>query len=77
MKTTIKTGTRTITVQPSKLNPGSVCIELVPNPLNDIGMSATLTQDQIGALIFGLEQAAEAAEISQQRSDAVASVDAL
>lgn len=72
MKSTIKTGTRAITVQPSKLTPGSVCIELVPNPLNDLGMSATLTQDQIGALIFGLEQAAEAAEISQHRLTSVA-----
>lgn len=36
-----------------------------------------LTLDQAGALIFGLEQAADAIEISQQRKDAVAGVAAL
>ena len=75
MKTTIKTGTRAVIVQPSMWNPGNVTIEIMfPNSTPDQGLAATLTQDKIGALIFALEKAAEAAEISQQRMDAVAGV---
>ncbi len=71
MKTTIKLTTqKSIVVDTSKV--GKVMLMTSPHcePL-------FLTLDQAGALIFGLEQAAEALEISQQRTDAVARVDAL
>ncbi len=70
MKSTIKTGTRAITVQPSKLYPGQVVIEIDEGRAVGLGMSAMLTQDQAGALIFALEQAAEAAQIAQEREAA-------
>ena len=71
MKTTIAiTKEKRLHVYPNKV--GGITLEtgLDNEPL-------FLTLDQAGALIFGLEQAAEAIEISQQRTDAVARVDAL
>lgn len=64
MKTTIKTRSRQIIVQPAALEAGSVAITVAPNPMDALGMCITLTQDQIGALLFALEQAAEAAGIA-------------
>lgn len=69
MKTTIKTVARQIVVQPDILRAGSVSVTVLPNPLDALGMCITLTQDQIGALLFALEQAAEAARINQERRD--------
>lgn len=67
MKTTIKTGSRQIVVEPSKTSRGSLLIQVLPDPLIEIGMAITLTQDQAGALIFALEQAAEAAQMADRR----------
>lgn len=67
MKTTIKTGSRQIIVQPCKTSRGSLLIQVLPDPLIEIGMAITLTQDQAGALIFALEQAAEVAEMADRR----------
>ena len=71
MKTTIKTGSRQIVVEPSKTSRGSLLIQVMPGQhavdLTAIGMAVTLTQDQAGALIFALEQAAEAAQMADRR----------
>lgn len=67
MKSTIKTGSRQIIVQPAKLEKGSVAITVLPNPMDALGMCITLTQDQCGALLFAIEQAALAAELAQER----------
>lgn len=70
MKTTIKTGTRQIVVEPSKTRRGSLMILVLPDPVSAFfGMAVILTQDQAGALIFALEQAAEAAQMAQKRSE--------
>lgn len=72
MKTTIKlTTTKRLTVQPCKT--GGVIVELDnPNALHVLASHITLqlTMDQAGALIFALEQAAEAAQIAQERAAA-------
>ena len=71
MKTTIAiTKEKRMAVYPNKV--GGVTLEtgIHNEPL-------CLTLDQVGALIFGLEQAAEVLEISQQRNDAVADVAAI
>lgn len=66
MKTTIAiTKHDRIAVYPNKV--GGVTLETGIH-----NQPVLLTLDQVGALIFGLEQAAEALEISQQRADAVA-----
>lgn len=71
MKTTIKTGSRQIIVQPCKTSRGSLLVQVLPGAhaidFNAIGMAITLTQDQAGALIFALEQAAEVAEMTDRR----------
>lgn len=68
MKTTIAiTKEKRVTVYPNKV--GGITLE---TGLHNEPMFLTL--DQVGALIFGLEQAAEALEISQQRTDAGARV---
>lgn len=68
MKTTIKTGTRQIIVQPSKTARGSIGVIVEPSALDAVlGVCITLTQDQAGALIFALEQAAEAAQMADRR----------
>lgn len=71
MKTTIKTGSRQIVVEPSKTSRGSLMIQVLPGihaiDLTAVGMAVTLTQDQAGALIFALEQAAEAAQMADRR----------
>ena len=74
MKTTIKmTTNKSITVQPCKT--GGVVMEIInQGALHVLAVQTTLqlTPDQIGALIFGLEAAEEAAQIAQQRTDATA-----
>lgn len=64
MKTTIAiTKEKRVSVYPNKI--GGVTM--------DTGMHNEpmfLTMDQVGALIFGLEQAAEAVEIAQERATA-------
>jgi hypothetical protein len=75
MKSTIKTGSRQIVVEPSKLNPGSLTLRLVNGHAGDLKseeMVATLSQDQAGALIFALEQAAEAAQLKADCMKALA-----
>jgi hypothetical protein len=64
MKTTVKTHNKKIVVQPSLV---AGFIEL--NLLGDFGYltGTTLTPDQAGALIFGLEQALEAQDVAMQR----------
>lgn len=71
MKTTIKLTTdREMVIQPSKFTPGHVSV-IFENRASAIGQfGVTLTPDQLGALIFALEQAAEAAEIAQDRATA-------
>lgn len=73
MKTTIKLTTdREIVIQPSKVTPGHVSV-IFENRASAIGQwGVTLTPDQVGALLFALESAADAAEIAQQRTDATA-----
>ena len=67
MKSTIKlTTTRSITVHPT--NQGLICVDIEEQGNNVAWLF--LTQDQTGALIFALEQAAEAAEIAQDRATA-------
>lgn len=69
MKTTIKlTTTRAMSVHPCK-NTGGVVLEITDRS----GQAATteaihLTADQVGALLYGIEAAAEAAEIAQARA---------
>lgn len=64
MKTTIAiTKEKRMTVYPNKV--GGITLE---TGLHNEPMF--LTMDQVGALIFGLEQAAEAVEIEQDRATA-------
>ncbi len=71
MKTTIKTGSREIIVEPSKTSRGSLMVQVLPGlhavDFNASGIAVTLSQDQAGALIFALEQAAEAAQMADRR----------
>jgi len=68
MKTTIKGPASTaVVVQPGPA--GTVAVDMTVFRVGVAGMC--LTQDQIGALIFGLEQAAEAAQIAQDRAASV------
>jgi hypothetical protein len=68
MKTTIKLNQdREIVIQPSKVTPGMVSV-ILENRASAIGQwGVTLTMDQVGALLFGLEQAALCAELAQER----------
>ncbi len=64
MKTTIAiTKERRVTVYPNKVGGVTVCTGQHNEPV-------FLTLDQVGALLFGLEQAAEAVEIAQDRAAA-------
>lgn len=69
MKSTIKlTTSKSITVQPCKT--GGVIVELNnPHSLHVLAerMTMQLTPDQCGALLFAIEQAAEAAEVANYR----------
>ncbi len=71
MKTTIKTGSRRIIVEPSYSVDGNVLVTAFPDPSfrddETLGIIMALNQDQIGALIFALEQAAEAAQMADRR----------
>ncbi len=68
MKTTVKINReREIVIQPSKVNPGQVSF-IIENRASAIGQwGVSLTMDQVGALLFALEQAALAAELAQER----------
>lgn len=73
MKSTIKLDRdRAVVVQPSKAADGhvSVIFENERSALGQWGLHLTL--DQVGALMFALEQAAEAAQIAQHRTATVA-----
>lgn len=64
MKTTIAiTKDRRMSVYPNKV--GGVTVDTGQH-----NEPVFLTMDQVGALIFGLEQAAEAVTIAQQRAEA-------
>lgn len=68
MKTTIKGAASTaIVVQPGPA--GTVAIDLTVFRVGVAGLC--LTQDQIGALLFGLEAAAEASRIAMERAASV------
>lgn len=65
MKTTIKGAASTaIVVQPGPA--GTVAVDLTVFRVGVAGLC--LTQDQIGALLFGLESAAEASRIAMDRA---------
>lgn len=60
MKTTIKTGiTSSVIVEPKGEG-----VKLTLRGISDTVAVLQLTQDQVGALLFGIEQAAEAAQIA-------------
>lgn len=66
MKTTIKTGIcSSLTVQP-----GAKGMKLALNGITDTVAVVDLTPDQAGALIFGIEQALEAAGIQRDLQQA-------
>lgn len=68
MKTTIKGAASTaIVVQPGPS--GTVAIDVTVFRVGVVGLC--LTPDQVGALLFGLESAAEAARIAQERAASV------
>lgn len=68
MKTTIKGAASTaIVVQPGPA--GTVAVDLTVFRVGVAGLC--LTQDQIGALLFGLESAAEASRIAMERAASV------
>ena len=67
MKTTVKICTDlALIVEPSPTHGVSIRVK---SP-DVMGCTVFMQLDQVGALIFGLEQAAEAAQIAQQRTDA-------
>jgi hypothetical protein len=72
MKSTIKlTPSKAVCVQPCKQ--GGVVLEITnKNALHVLATITTihLTQDQCGALLFAIEQAAEAADMMQMRAAA-------
>lgn len=66
MKTTVKISTnRSIVVSPS--TDGEVIMKVVDSGVETVYQS--LTPDQLGALIFGLEMAQEAAQIKRQKDE--------
>lgn len=68
MKTTIKGAASTaIVVQPGPA--GTVAVDLTVFRVGVAGLC--LTQDQIGALLFGLESAAEASRIAMERAASI------
>jgi hypothetical protein len=71
MKTTIKlTTTRAMSVHPCK-NTGGVVLEITDRAGGAASTEAMhLTADQVGALLYGIETAAEAAAIAQDRATA-------
>lgn len=71
MKTTVKLSQSiALTVLPCAA--GGVMLEISPAPTASNVAAFHLTPDQAGALIFALEQAAEASQISQHRAASVA-----
>ena len=75
MKTTIKLNKeKSLSIAPSKTGGGAVILDMTEfcNGINVGGWTLSLNQDQAGALIFALEQAAEAAHIAQDRASAAA-----
>lgn len=75
MKTTIKTHLADVVVAPNRGVAGYVDL-FIYGEKDSTGFvpckSVSLSPDQVGALLFALESAADAAEIAQQRTDAVA-----
>lgn len=68
MKTTVLINTeQRICVAPS-MDPKRPIVLTVLGNLGSVSMH--MTMDQVGALLFGIEQAAEAVEIQQQRAAA-------
>lgn len=67
MKTTVRTQLLRIIVEPNKV--GGINLELQNNK-GVLMFGAVLTQEEAGALIFGIEQAAMAADIAEQRAAA-------
>lgn len=68
MKTTVKLSpTRAMCAYPCKA--GGVVLEITDRAGGAASTEAIhLTTDQVGALLFGIEQAAEAAQIAQDRA---------
>lgn len=67
MKTTVKLASdRKIVVEPCGLSRGCITVQFAYGS-GEFDLPVHLTQDQAGALIFGLEQAAEAARIAAER----------
>lgn len=64
MKTTVRTPTLRICVEPNRLGHMNLNIQTREGQLL---VGAVLTQEEAGALIFGMEQAAEALELAEQR----------
>lgn len=75
MKTTVKAHMADVVVAPNRGVDGYVDL-FIYGEKDSAGFvpckSVSLSPDQIGALIFGLEQAAEAAHIAQERASAAA-----
>lgn len=73
MKTTVKLKPElSVIVQPAAKKPGCVhlCMYLDSgiSLADDKAWGVTMTQDQAGALLFGIERAAEAARIAQEQA---------
>jgi hypothetical protein len=68
MNTTVRTSTKRIQVLPNA-SAGNVEINIF-NREGEHLAGATLTPDEVGALLFGIECAAEAAGIAQDRAAA-------
>jgi hypothetical protein len=66
MKTTIKAPDGDVIVEPMPGTDGTVQLTIRTRAGSDFA-TIDLTQDRAGALIFGMEQAAEAARIAQER----------
>lgn len=64
MKTTVRTPTLRISIEPNKVGDVNLNIHTSGGVLV---VGAVLTQDEAGAIMFGLEQAAMAAEVAQDR----------
>ncbi len=65
MNTTVRTNTKRIQVLPDPIT-GAVEINIFTREGQHMA-GASLTQDEVGALLFGIEQAAEAAGIAADR----------
>lgn len=65
MKTTVKTEAASITVQPFHNSSLAMCVKTASQMV-----SLSLTPDEVGALLFGIEQALEASEAVKLREAA-------